>query len=55
MTTSLSNHRPSARPVDCFDEDPFDEDTPDEVRLRGLTHHTAELAWRSPGSAPAGT
>ena len=46
MTTSLSNHGRSARPVDGFDEypyggfdeDPYSGDNPDEARLRGLTH-----------------
>jgi len=54
MTISLSNHHSSACPVDCFDEDPFDEDSPDEARLRGLTHqHLADrltwLGWYQPG------
>jgi hypothetical protein len=54
MTTSLSNHHSFARPVDCFDEDPFDEETPDQARLRGLTHQQLAdrltwLAWYQPG------
>jgi hypothetical protein len=54
MTTSLSNHSPSARPVDRFHEDPFDADTPDEARLRGLSRQQladrlAWLAWYQPG------
>lgn len=54
MTISLSNHRPSTCPVDGFDEDPFDEDSPDEARLRGLTHQQLAdrltwLAWYQPG------
>jgi hypothetical protein len=54
MTTSLSNPSPSARPVDGFDEDPYDEDHPDEARLRGLTHQQLGdrltwLAWYQPG------
>jgi hypothetical protein len=54
MTISLSNPSPSARPVDRFDEDPFDEDTPDEARLRGLTNQQLGdrltwLAWYQPG------
>jgi hypothetical protein len=54
MTTSLSNHCPSARPVDGFDEGPFDADSHDEARLRGLTHQQLGdrltwLAWYQPG------
>lgn len=54
MTISLSNHDSSARPVDGFDGDPSDEDTPDEARLRGLTHEQLAdrltwLAWYQPG------
>jgi hypothetical protein len=54
MTTSLSNHRPSPRPVDGFDEGPFDADNPDEARLRGLSHQQladrlAWLSWYQPG------
>jgi hypothetical protein len=54
MTISLSNHHSSARPVDGFVEDPFDEDNPDEARLRGLTHQQLAdrltwLAWYQPG------
>jgi hypothetical protein len=54
MTTSLSNRSRSARPVDGFDEDPFDQDHPDEARLRGLTHQQLAdrltwLAWYQPG------
>jgi hypothetical protein len=54
MTTSLSNHSRSARPVDRFDEDPFEEDTPAEARLRGLTDQQLGdrltwLAWYQPG------
>jgi hypothetical protein len=37
MTTTLSNHGPSARPVDGFEEDPYAGDHPDEARLRGLS------------------
>ena len=49
MTTSLSNHSRSARPVDRFDED-----TPGESRLRGLTHQQLAdrltwLGWYQPG------
>jgi hypothetical protein len=39
MTTTLSNHGPSARPVNGFEEDPFGEDDPCEARLRGLSRH----------------
>jgi hypothetical protein len=54
MTTSLSNHGPSARPVDSFDEDPLDEENPGESRLRGLSHQQLAdrltwLAWYQPG------
>ena len=54
MTTSLSNHGRSARPVDGFDEDPYSGDTPDEARLRGLTHQQLAgrlnwLSWYQPG------
>src|SRR5271170_4621508 len=54
MTISLSNHDPSMWPVEGFDEDPYDEDSPDEARLRGLTHQQLAdrltwLAWYQPG------
>jgi hypothetical protein len=54
MTTSLSNHATSARPVDGFDEDPPDQVHPDEARLRGLTHQQLTdrlnwLSWYQPG------
>jgi hypothetical protein len=54
MTISLSNHHSSARPVDGYDGDPFDGDSPDEARLRGLTHQQLAdrltwLAWYQPG------
>ncbi len=54
MTISLSNHSPSMWPVESFDEDPFDEDTPDEARVRGLTHEQLAdrltwLSWYQPG------
>jgi hypothetical protein len=54
MTTSLSNHGPSARPVDGFDKDPLDQDNPYEARLRGLSHQQLTdrltwLAWYQPG------
>ena len=54
MTISLSNHDPSMWPVESFDEDPYDEDSPDEARLRGLTHEQLAdrltwLAWYQPG------
>jgi hypothetical protein len=54
MTTSLSNPARSARPVGGFDEDPYSGDTPDEVRLRGLTHQQLAdrlnwLSWYQPG------
>ena len=47
MTISLSNHHSSARPVDGYDGDPFDGDSPDEARLRGLTHQQLadRLTW----------
>ena len=59
MTTSLSNHDPSMWPVESFDEDPYDEDTPDEARLRGLTHEQLAdrltwLAWYQPGGLQRG-
>ena len=49
MTTSLSNHSASTWPVDSFDDD-----NPDEARLRGLTHQQLAdrltwLAWYQPG------
>jgi hypothetical protein len=57
MTTSLSNHAQSARPVDYYDdyspddfeEDPYGGDNPCEARLRGLTHQqlTDRLNWLS--------
>ena len=46
MTTSLSNHGPSARPVDGFDEIPDDQDNPYEARMRGLSHHSSPTGWR---------
>jgi len=54
MTTSLPNHGPSARPIDAFQEDPFDEDNLHEARLRGLSRQEladrlAWLAWYQPG------
>jgi hypothetical protein len=62
MTTSLSNHGPSARPVnsfgeypaDGFEEDPHGEDNSYEARLRGLTHQQLAdrlnwLSWYQPG------
>jgi hypothetical protein len=62
MTTSLSNHNPSARPVDGFDECPaggFEEDAhggdnPHEARLRGLSRQQLAdrlnwLSWYQPG------
>ena len=54
MTISLSNHSSSARPVDGFDEDPYDEGSPDEARLRGLSNQQLAdrltwLAWYQPG------
>jgi len=54
MTTSLPNHGPSARPIDAFQEDPFDEDNLHEARLRGLTRQEladrlAWLSWYQPG------
>ena len=54
MTTSLSNHGPSARPVDRFEEDPINEDNPYEARLRGLSHQQLAdrlnwLSWYQPG------
>jgi hypothetical protein len=54
MTTSLSNHGPSARPVDGFGESPQDEDNPYEARVRGLSHQQLAdrlnwLAWYQPG------
>jgi hypothetical protein len=54
MTTSLSNHGPSARPVDGFTESPHDEDNPYEARVRGLSHQQLAdrltwLAWYQPG------
>jgi hypothetical protein len=50
MTISLSNHSPSMWPVESFDETPYDEDSPNEARLRGLTHQQladrlTRLAW----------
>jgi hypothetical protein len=53
MTTSLSNHGPSACPVDGFTESPH-EDNPYEARLRGLSHQQLTdrltwLAWYQPG------
>ena len=54
MTISLSNHDSIRAPRRGFDEDPFEEDTPDEARLRGLTHQQLAdrltwLAWYQPG------
>ena len=54
MTTSLSNHGPSARPVDGFDESPHDVDNPYEAQLRGLSHQQLAdrlkwLSWYQPG------
>jgi hypothetical protein len=54
MTTSLSNHSPSPRSVDGFDESPHDEDAPYEARLRGLSHQQLAdrlnwLSWYQPG------
>jgi hypothetical protein len=54
MTTSLSNHAPSARPINAVDENPHDEDNPYEARLRGLSHQQLAdrlkwLAWYQPG------
>ena len=54
MTTSLSNHGPSPRPVDGFDESQHDEDDPYEARLRGLSHQQLAdrlnwLSWYQPG------
>jgi hypothetical protein len=54
MTTSLSNHGPSARPVDSFDESPHEVDNPYEARLRGLSHQQLAdrlkwLSWYQPG------
>jgi hypothetical protein len=54
MTTSLSNHGPSARPVDGFDANPCDLDNPYEARLRGLSHQQLAdrlnwLSWYQPG------
>jgi hypothetical protein len=62
MTTSLSNHGPSARPVDGFgeypadgfEEDPYAGDDPYEARLRGLSHQQLAdrlnwLSWYQPG------
>jgi hypothetical protein len=54
MTTTLSNHGPSARPVDGFEEDPYAGDHPDEARLRGLSRQQLAdrlnwLSWYQPG------
>jgi hypothetical protein len=54
MTTSLSNHGPSARPVDGFEANPHDEDNPYEAQLRGLSHQQLAdrlkwLSWYQPG------
>ena len=54
MTTSLSNHGASARPVNGFGEDPYAGDHPDEARLRGLSHQQLAdrlnwLSWYQPG------
>jgi hypothetical protein len=53
MTTSLSNHTPSARAVDGFEGIPL-EDSPYETRLRGLSHQQLTdrlnwLSWYQPG------
>jgi hypothetical protein len=58
MTISLSNDGPSMWPLESFDEDPYDKDSPDEARLRGLTHKQLAdrltwLAWYQPGSFAA--
>jgi hypothetical protein len=54
MTTTLSNHGRSARPVDGFDEDPYGGDDRCEARLRGLTSQQLAdrlnwLSWYQPG------
>jgi hypothetical protein len=54
MTTTLSNHGPSARPVNGFEEDPYAGDHPDEARLRGLSRQQLAdrlnwLSWYQPG------
>jgi hypothetical protein len=54
MTASLSNHGLSARPIDAFEEGPFDEDTSHQARLRGLSHQQLTdrlnwLSWYQPG------
>jgi hypothetical protein len=54
MTTTLSNHGPSARPAGGFEEDPYAGDHPDEARLRGLTRQQLAdrlnwLSWYQPG------
>lgn len=54
MTTSLSNHGPSARPVDGFDANPHDVDNSYEARLRGLSYQQLAdrlnwLSWYQPG------
>ena len=54
MTTSLSNHGPSTRPVGGFDDDPYAEDNPCEARLRGLSRQQLAdrlnwLSWYQPG------
>jgi hypothetical protein len=54
MTTSLSNHAPSPRPVDALEENPHDEGNPYEARLRGLSHQQLAdrlkwLSWYQPG------
>ena len=54
MTTSLSNHGPSARPVVGFDANPHDVDHPYEARLRGLSYQQLAdrlnwLSWYQPG------
>jgi len=54
MTTTLSNHGPSPRPVNGFEEDPHAADHPCEARLRGLSHQQLAdrlnwLSWYQPG------
>jgi hypothetical protein len=54
MTSTLSNHGSSARPVDGFEEDPYAGDHPDEARLRGLSRQQLAdrlnwLSWYQPG------
>jgi len=54
MTTTLSNHGPSARPVSGFEDDPYAGDHPGEERLRGLDRQQLAdrlnwLSWYQPG------